>query len=93
MHYITIGRPSALPRGFLSCYSSNKRASLSDIQELSGNARLHPTDGDVLLLVPNPTPPPTTDEPSSMRRAAWLLNDEPARMYAPLVMRPWIMQT
>ena len=38
--------------------------------------------------------PPLTmsAEPSSVGRAACLLNDEPIRIYVPLLMRPWIMQ-
>ena len=93
MRYITIGRPSALPPDFLSRYPSHKRPSFSDIQELVGKGRLHTTDDDIVLLVRNPTPPPTTSaEPSSVGRAACLLNDEPIRIYVPLLMRPWIMQ-
>ena len=93
MHYITIGRPSALPPDFLSFYPSHKRPSLSDIQELAGKRRLHTTGDDTVLLVRNPTPPTkTSDEPSSVGRAACLLNDESIRIYVPLLMRPWIMQ-
>ena len=58
MHYITIGRPPALPPDVLSCYPSNQRPSLSDIQELAGKVRLHTTDGDIVLLVHNTPPPP-----------------------------------
>ena len=93
MRYIAVGRPSALPAGFLSCYPSNKRPSLSDIQALTGKGRLHTTADDIVLLVRNPTPPPkTSDEPNSVGRAACLLNDEPIRIYAPLPMRPCIFQ-
>ena len=93
MRYIVIGRPSAVPIDFLSCYHSHKRPSLSDIQELAGKGRLHTTDDDVVLLVRNPTPPPkTSDEPGSAGQAACLLNDEPIRINVPLLMRPWIMQ-
>ena len=93
VRYITIGRPSALPPEFLSCYPSHKRPSLSGIQELAGKGRLHTADDDIVLLVRNPTPLPTTsDEPSTVGRAACLLNDEPIRIYVTLLMRPWIMQ-
>ena len=87
-----MGRPSALPPDFLSCHPSHQRPSLSDIQEPAGKGRLHTTDDDIVLLVRNSTPPPAPDAPSSMGRAACLLNDEPIRIYVPLVMRPWIMQ-
>ena len=92
MRYIVIGRPSAVPIDFLSCYHSHKRPSLSDIQELAGKGRLHTTDDVIVLFVHNPTPPLTTSgELSSGGRAACLLNDEPIRIYVPLLMRPWIM--
>ena len=92
MRYVSIGRPSALSPDFLACYPSHKRPSLSDIKELAGKDRLHTTDDDIVLLVRNPTLPPTrSDKPNSVGRAACLLTDEPARTYAPLLMRPWIM--
>ena len=93
MRYVTIGWSLSLPADFLSCYPSRKRPSLSDIQELTGKGRLHTTDDDIVLLVRNMTPPLTTSsEPSSVGRAACLLNDEPIRIYVPLLVRPWIMQ-
>ena len=55
--------------------------------------RVDYTNDDIVLLVHNPTLPPTrSDKPNPVGRAACLLNDEPARIYVPLVMRPWIMQ-
>ena len=88
-HRPAVGRASRL----LSCYSSHQRPSLSDIQELADKERLHTTDDDdIVLLVHNPTPSPTPDEPSSVGRAACLLDDEPIRICVPLLMRPWIMQ-
>ena len=93
MRYITIGCPSVLPAEFLSCYPSRKRPSLSGIKELAGKERLHTTDDDFGLLVRSPTPPLTISaKPSSVGRAASLLNDKPIRIYVPLLMRPWIMQ-
>ena len=78
MRYISIARPSVLPPDALASYRSHKRPSLSDIQELVGKGRLDTTDDDSVLLVRNPTLPPTTpDKPDSMGRAACLLNDEP----------------
>ena len=93
MRCITIGRPSALQVDLLSCYLSHKHPSLSDIQELASTERSHTTDNDIVLLVRNPTLPSTTSaEPSSVGRAACLLNDELIRIYVPLLMRLWIMQ-
>ena len=76
-----------------ACYPSHKRSSLSDIQELAGKGRLHTTDDDIVLLVRNPTLPPTrSDKPNSVGRVACLLNEEPVRIYVSLLMHPWIMQ-
>ena len=59
----------------------------------AGGGRLHTTDDDIVLLVRNPTLPPTrSDKPNPVGRAACLLNDEPVRIYVRLLMRPWIMQ-
>ena len=91
MRYITVGRPPVLLPDFLSCYPSHQRPSLLDIQELAGKGRSRTTD-DIVLLVRNPPPAPTPNAPSSVRRAACLLNDEPVRICVPLLMRPWIMQ-
>ena len=88
---ITIRRSSALPPDFLSCYPSHQRPSLSDIQELAGKGRLHKTDDYIVRLVRNPPLPPP-DEPSSVGRAACLLNDDLIRVYVSLLMRPWIME-
>ena len=60
IRYITIGRPSALPPDFLTCYPSPKRPSLSDIRELASKGQLFTTDDDIVLLVRNRTLPPTS---------------------------------
>ena len=89
---LSVGRRSCHPRSW-QCHPSPKRPSPSDIQELAGKGRLHTTDDDIVLLVRNPTLPPTSsDKPNSVGRAACLLNDEPVRIYVPLFMRPWIIQ-
>ena len=89
MSYVSIGQPSVLPPDVLACYPSHKRPSLSDIKELAGDT----TDDDIVLLVRNPTLPPTrSDKPNPVGRAACLLNDELVRIYALLLMRPRIMQ-
>ena len=78
MVYVSIGRPSVLPPDFSACYPSYKRPFLSDIKELAGKGRLHTTDGDIVLLLCNPTLPPSrSDKLNSVGRAACLLNSEP----------------
>ena len=92
MRYMSTGQPSVRPPDILACYPSHKLPSLSGIQKLAGKGRLHTSDDDIALLVRNPTPTPTrSDKPNSVGRAACLLNDEPVRMYVPLLMCPWIM--
>ena len=55
--------------------------------------RLHTTDDDIVLLVRTPTLSLTrSDKPNSVGQVACLLNDEPVRVYVPLLMRPGIMQ-
>ena len=91
---LRIYRPAIGPAArLLACYLSHKRPSFSDLKELAGKGRLHTTDDDIVLLVRNPTLPPTrSDKPNSTGRAACLLNDEPVRIYVPLLMHPRIMQ-
>ena len=86
--------PSARRIGMLPlCYPSYNRPFLSDIKELAGKGRLHTTDDDIVLLVRIPTLPATrSDKPNTVGRAACLLNDEPTRIYVPLLMRLWIMR-
>ena len=92
MRYVSIGRPSVLPPDVLACYLSHKRPFLLNIKELAGKGRLHTTDDDIVLLICNPTLPPTRpDKPTSVGRAACLLNDEPVGIYVLLLMRPWTM--
>ena len=93
MCYASTGRPSVLPSDCFGCYPSHKRPSFSDLKKLAGKGRLHTTDDDIVLLVRNPTLPPTrSDKPNSVRRDSCLLDDESVRIYLPLLMRPWIMQ-
>ena len=66
MRYSTISRPTALPPDLLSRHPSHKRPPLSDIQELANIGHLRTTDDDIVLLLRNPTPPPTLDAPNSV---------------------------
>ena len=71
MRYVSTGRPSILPPDVLACYLSHNRPSLSDLKELAGKGRLRATDDDIVLLVRNPTLPPTrSDKSNSVVRAA-----------------------
>ena len=92
MRYIALGRPPALPDDVVSCFPSHQRPSFSEIQELSGKGRIHTTDDGTVLLVRQPNPQSAPDSQRPVRRAAFLLNDEPIRTYVPLLMRPRVMQ-
>ena len=61
------------------------------MRSLAEKGRLY-TDDDALLLVRKFTPPALACPDKPGGRAARLLDDEPTRIYVPLLMRPWIMQ-
>ena len=92
MRYIALDWPEVLPAVFLSCFPSHQRPPFSEVQELSTKGRLHTTDAGIVLLVRQPSPPPASDTQRPVGRTACLLNDEPIRIYVPLLMRPWVMQ-
>ena len=72
MRYISIDRPSLLPPNGLAGYPSHKRLSLFGIQALTGKGRQQTTNDDIVLLVRNPTLPPTrSDKPNAVGRAGW----------------------
>ena len=93
MRYVSIGRPSVLPP---DVWRATSRTSVHPSQtSRSWRIRvdyIQPND-DIVLLVRNPILPPTrSDKPNTVGRVACLLNDEPIRIYVPLLMRPWIKQ-
>ena len=92
MRYIILRRLPALPADFLSCCYSHQRPPFSEIQEVAGKDRLHTIDDAIVLLVRQPTPHLSSDSQHPVGRTAFLLNDEPVRIYVPLLMRPLVMQ-
>ena len=92
IRFILLGRPSALPSDFLDHLPSVRRPPLLEIRDLSNKGRLHVDDDGLVLLVRKPTAPPSSATTRPGGRAARLLNDEPIRIYVPMLMRPWIMQ-
>ena len=91
MRYIVLGRPPALPADFLSGFPSNQCPSFSKIQELAGKGRLHTHYDGIVLLVRQLTRPHPSDSHHPVGRTACLLNDEPDRIYVPLLTCPWVM--
>ena len=70
MRYIALGRPLVIPDDFLSCFYSHQRPSISEIQDLAGEGRLHTTDDDTVLLVRQSTTQPAPDTQRLVGRAA-----------------------
>ena len=92
MRYVVLSRPPSLPGDFWSCFPSYQCPSFSEIQELAGKGRLHTADDGIVLLVRQSTRQPPYDSQHLVGSAACFLNDEPIRIYVPLLMRPWAMQ-
>lgn len=88
---------SSLPAGrlanrVLSPFPSRQCSSSSEVCELAGEGRLHTTDDVIVLLVRKPTPSLAPDSQRSVGRVDCLLNDEPLRIYVPVLMHPWVVQ-
>ena len=61
------------------------------MRALAAKSRLFRDDDGILHLVRKLTPPAPACPDKPGGRAARLLHNEPARIYVPLLMRPWIM--
>ena len=92
IRYLLLGRPSVVPEDFFLHLAPHKRPPLSDVRSLADKGRLYTDDDGILLLVRKLTPPAPVCSDKPGGRAARLLDDEPTRIYVPLLMRPWIMQ-
>ena len=90
--YIPLGRPEVFPADVLSRFPSHQRPPFSEVQELVKKGRLHTTDAGIILPALQPSPPQASDTQPPMGRTACLLNDEPIRIYVPLLMRLWDIQ-
>ena len=62
------------------------------VQELAHGGCLHTTDAGTIVLVRQPSLPLASDTQRPVGCTACSLNDEPIRIYAPLLMRPCVMQ-
>ena len=89
MRYTVLGRPPALLADVL-CSFPPLPLLVRDSEAL-GIGRLHTTDDGIVLLIPQMPPLSPLDLQRPVGRAACLLNDQPVRIYVPLVMRPWNM--
>ena len=90
IRYLLLGRPSVRPDDFLLHLAPGKCPPLSEVRALAPKSRLYRDDDGILLLVRKSTPPAPVCLYKPGGRAARLLHDEPARIYVPLLMRPWI---
>ena len=84
--------PSVLSDDFPFHLASNKRVTVDGSALLADRGCLCTDDDGILLLARKLTPltPVCPDKPGG--RAARLLDDEPTRIYVPLLMRPWMLQ-
>ena len=89
---IALGQPPDLPDDVSSCFPSHQCPSFSEIQELAGKGQQQTTDGGTVLLVRQPIPQTLPDSQRPVGRATCLVNDEPVRIYVPLLRCPWVMQ-
>ena len=91
MRYIVFGRPPSLPNDVLSCIPSHQRPSFSEIQELAPKCWLHATEEVSFCSLTDSATPVRLAAPGGTR-GLFFFNDEPARIYVPLLMRPWVMK-
>ena len=88
---LRLGHPDPLPPDFFGDTPANQRPPLQDIRALADKGRLFTNKDGVTLLVRKPTAQDSLlARPRG--RAARLLNDEPIRVYVPMLMRPFVMQ-
>ena len=92
MRYIVNSWPSALPTIFFVLLSFAPAPFLLGDSGLADKGQLDTTDDSIVLLVSQLTSPPPPDSQRPVGCAACLLNDEPVRIYVPLLMLPWVMQ-
>lgn len=92
IRHLLSGSPLVPPDEFLLRLPSRKRPPLSEVRSLADKGHLYAGDNGLLLLVRKLAPPAPAHLNKPDGRAARLLNDEPVRIYVPLLMRPWIMQ-
>ena len=59
---------------------------------LAGKDLLHTTDDGIVLHVRKLNPPLRHDSQRPVASAAFLCNNDPIRIYVPLLMRPWVME-
>ena len=85
---LLLGIPLVLPNDSLLQLESCTRPPLSEARYLPNEGRLYTDDDNILLLARKITPPALacSDEPGG--RAARLFDDEPMRIYTPLLVRP-----
>ena len=88
IRYFLLGSPSVLPGDFIS---SHNRLPLSEIRSIADKGRLN-RDDDGTLPFERKSPHAPAAGPGTPSGRAARVNDEPTRIYVPLLLRPWIMQ-
>ena len=86
IRFLSLDSPSQPPADLLDIIPSAQRPLLSDILALAAKCRLHCTDDETALLVQRP---PTSQPGNSLPPAAPYC----PRVYVPMLMRPWVLNT
>ena len=86
IRFLSLDSPSPPPADLLDSIPSAQRPLLSDVLALAAKGRLHRTDDETALLVQRP---PTSQPGNSLPPPA----PYPPRIYVPMLMRPWVLNT
>ena len=92
IRYLLLGSPLVLPDDSLLQLAPYKRSPLSEVLSLADKGLLYTDDDGILLLGRKLTLPAAVCPDKAGGCAARLLDNEPKRIYVPLLMRPWIMR-
>ncbi len=86
IRFLSLDSPSPPPPDLLDFIPLVRRPQLSDVLALGAKSKLHRTDDNTALLVLQPpNHPPGNNPPSSALPSP--------RVYVPMLMRPWVLQT
>ena len=86
IRFLSLDSPSPPPADLLDFIPSAQRPLLSNVLALAAKGRLHRTDDETALLVQRP---PTSQPGNSLPPPASFL----PRVYVPMLMRPWVLNT
>ena len=93
LHSTTSSRASLSPlRRYFPSSGASRTLLLPEVRSLADVGSTYIDDDSILLLVRNQTPPAPACPDRPAGRATRLLDDEPSRVYVPLLMRRWTIR-